>query len=126
MDNLRALVKQLGIKGYASATKFRCRYLIAEHVIYQQAYNNKVRETSAAALKKKLSSELRKIQAFFHPDIIDQILLINSLKDCSALENSTTANQTWSALADLYNSALTTRPGSMRTITSSKILAMKT
>jgi hypothetical protein len=54
-------------------------------------------------IKKKLSSELRKIQAFFHPDIIDQILQINSLKSHSALENGTTAGQTWSALADLYN-----------------------
>jgi hypothetical protein len=27
------------------------------------------------------------IQAFFHPDIFDQIVQINSLKDRSALEN---------------------------------------
>jgi hypothetical protein len=41
--------------------------------------------------------------SLFHPDVFDQIMQINSLKDCSALENGTTANQTWAALADLYN-----------------------
>jgi hypothetical protein len=71
------------------------RYLIAEHVIYQQVYNKESHQTSTAAIKKKLFAELRKIQAFFHPYIIDQIQQINSLKSCSvALENGTTAGQT--------------------------------
>jgi hypothetical protein len=104
IDKLRALVKKLGIKGYCSVTEFRCRQLIGEDVVvYQQVYNSEIRETGAAAIKKKLSSELRKIQAFFHPNVFDQIMQINSLKDHSALENGTTANQTWAALADLYN-----------------------
>jgi hypothetical protein len=33
IDKLRALVKKLGIKGYCSVTKFRCRQLIGEHVV---------------------------------------------------------------------------------------------
>jgi hypothetical protein len=70
-------VKRLGIKGYCSVTKFHCRQLIGEHVVYQQAYNSEIQETSAAAIKKKLSLELHKIQAFFHPDLFDQIMQIN-------------------------------------------------
>jgi hypothetical protein len=103
VDNLRALVNKLGIKGYASGSKFQCRHLIGKHVIYQQAYNSKIRENSAAAVKKKLNSELRKIQGFFHPKIFDQILQVNSLKSRSDDENGTSEKQTWSALADLYN-----------------------
>jgi hypothetical protein len=90
--------------GYASISKFCCCQLIGEHVVYQQAYNNEAHETSAASIKKKLSSELQKIQAFFHPDMIDRILHINLLKDRADHENGTGEKQTsWSALADLYN-----------------------
>jgi hypothetical protein len=46
---------------------------------------------------------LRKIQAFFHPDIFEQILQVNSLKSRADHENGTSEKQTWSALADLYN-----------------------
>jgi hypothetical protein len=103
IDNLCHLVKKLGIKGYASGKTFQCHQLFGKHVVYQQVYNNEVCKTSAAVIKKKLSTKLCKIQAFFHPDIFDQILQINSLKDRSVLENGTTANQTWYALAELYN-----------------------
>jgi hypothetical protein len=74
VNNLWALVKKLGIKGYSSGTKFRCHQLIGKHVVYQKAYNSEIRENSTASLNKKLSSELRKIQAFFHPDIFEKIL----------------------------------------------------
>jgi hypothetical protein len=72
MDILRSLVKKLAIKGYCSSTKFRCRQLIGEHVVYQQCYNDEIQENSAAAMKKKLNSELRMIPAFFHPDLIQR------------------------------------------------------
>jgi hypothetical protein len=68
IDKLQTHVKKLGIKGYCSVTKFRCHQLIGEHVVYQQAYNNDISKTSATSVQKKLVSELRKVQAFFHPE----------------------------------------------------------
>jgi hypothetical protein len=56
-----------------------------------------------ASLKKKLNSELRLIQAFFHPDLFHQIIQVNSLKDRSDHENGTNEKQTWSSVADLFN-----------------------
>jgi hypothetical protein len=103
IDKLRTLVKKLGIKGYCFVTKFRCRQLIGEHDVYQQAYNNDISETSATSVQKKLVSELRKVQAFFHLEIFEQIMKINLLKDRSDHENGTGEKQTWSALAELYN-----------------------
>jgi hypothetical protein len=104
VDNLCALVKKLSIKGYASQSKLHCWQLIGKHVVYQQAYNLEIRENSAIAIQKKLNSELQKIQAFFHPDIFEQNLQVNSLKSRADHENGTSKKQTWSALADLYNS----------------------
>jgi hypothetical protein len=103
IDKLWTLVKKLGIKGYCSVTKFQCRQLIGKHIVYQQAYNNDISKMSATSVQKKLVSELRKVQAFFHPEIFEQIIKINSLKDQSDHENGTGEKQTWSALADLYN-----------------------
>jgi hypothetical protein len=103
IDKLWTLAKKLGIKGYCSVTKFQCHQLIGKHVIYQQAYNNDISETSATSVQKKLVLELQKVQAFFHPEIFEQIMKINSLKDRSDHENGTGEKQTWSALADLYN-----------------------
>jgi hypothetical protein len=105
LDMLCSLVKKLAIKGYCSSTKFRCRQLIGEHVVYQQCYNDEIWENSAAAMKKKLNSELQMIPTFFHPDLFEQIMKVNSLKDRADHENGTNEKQAWSSVADLYNNS---------------------
>jgi hypothetical protein len=56
-------------------------------------------------LEKKLNSELHKCQAFFHPDLFEQMMAVNNLKGRVDHENGTSEKHTWSALADLYNSS---------------------
>jgi hypothetical protein len=56
-------------------------------------------------MKKKLNSELQMIPTFFHPDLFEQIMKVNSLKDRADHENGTNEKQAWSSVADLYNNS---------------------
>jgi hypothetical protein len=96
-------LKKLGVKEYCSATKFKCRQLIAQHIGLTAMYERESSVTSATALLKKLNSEIRKIQCFFHSDAFDQMMEVNHLKGRVDHENGNTEKQTWSSLADLYN-----------------------
>jgi hypothetical protein len=104
IDQLRLLLlKKLSVKGYCSATKFKCHQILAHHVQFCQFYNRETNLNSVSNLEKKLNSELRKVQAFFHPDLFEQMMVVNNLKGRVDHENGTSEKQTWSALADLYN-----------------------
>jgi hypothetical protein len=72
--------------------------LLAHHVQFQKFYNQESNINSVTNLEKKLNSNIRKIQAFFHPN------QVNNLKRRVDHENGTSEKQTWLALADLYNS----------------------
>jgi hypothetical protein len=41
------------------------------------------------------------VQAFFHPDLFEKMMVVNNLKGRADHENGTSEKQTWSALADL-------------------------
>jgi hypothetical protein len=69
-----------------------------------RGFNHETNLNSNANLAKKLNSEVRKIQAFFHPDIFEQMMQVNNLKGWCDHENGMSEKQTWSSLADLYNS----------------------
>jgi hypothetical protein len=104
IDQLRHLLRNLSVKGYCSATKFKCRMLLAHHVQFQKFYNQETNLNSNANLEKKLNSDIWKIQAFFHPDIFEQMMAVDNLTGRVDHENGTSKKQTWSALTDLYNS----------------------
>jgi hypothetical protein len=59
IDQLRLLLKKLSMKGYCSATKFKCRQILvlAHHVQFRQFYNRETNLNSVSNLEKKLSSE---------------------------------------------------------------------
>jgi hypothetical protein len=45
------------------------------------------------------------VQSFFHPEIFETMMKVNSLKSHVDFENGTCEKQSWSSLADLYNSS---------------------
>jgi hypothetical protein len=104
LDQFRHLLKKISVKGYCPATKFKCRMLLAHHVQFQKFFNHETNLNSSANLAKKLNLEVRRIQAFFHPNIFEQMMQVNNLKGRCDHENGMSEKQTWSSLADLYNS----------------------
>jgi hypothetical protein len=104
IDPLRFLLKSLSVKGYASATWFKCHQLLAHHVQFHQMYNHESNENSIPNLEKKFNTEICIIQLFFHLDMFEQMMQVNQLKGRVDHENGNTEKQTWSALADLFNS----------------------
>jgi hypothetical protein len=63
-------LKKLCVKGYASATKFKCQMLLAHVVQFTKFYINATNMNSNINLSKKLNSNLCKIHALFHPDFV--------------------------------------------------------
>jgi hypothetical protein len=104
VDQIRLLLKVLCIRGYASATKFKCHQLLGVHVTLRGIHNLETNPNSASVVEKKLNSELRKIQAFFHPKHFEEMMKLNALKGCVDHENHTSEKVVWSTLADMYNS----------------------
>jgi hypothetical protein len=73
------------------------------HVEYRDVYQKHTSEHSSVNVQKKLNSELQKIQAFFHPEMFESMMKVNSLKGRVEFENGTTEKETWSALAAMFN-----------------------
>jgi hypothetical protein len=104
VDQIRLLLKVLCIRGYASATKFRCRQLLGVHVALRGVSNLDTNPNSTSVVEKKPNSELCKIQAFFHPEHFEDMMKVNALKGRVDHENGTSKKVVWSTLADMYNS----------------------
>jgi hypothetical protein len=47
---------------------------------YRDTYQKHTSEHSAVNIQKKLNSELCKVQSFFHPEIFEMMMKVNSLK----------------------------------------------
>jgi hypothetical protein len=104
VDQIRLLLKLLLIRGYACATKFiKCRQLLGVHVALHDVYNLETNPHSVLVVELKLNSELRKIQAFFHPEHFEETMKVNALKGRVDHENGTSEKHVWLTLADLYN-----------------------
>jgi hypothetical protein len=103
LDQLRKFCNQLNCAGYALAPKFKCRRLLAVHINSVELYNQDWNTHSASAVSKKLNSDLRKVNAFFHKEVYENILNINRLMTRADHEDGTTDKDTYCSLAELYN-----------------------
>ena len=104
LDQLRKFCGQLNCGGYASATKYKCRRMIAACGRSAVLYNPESNPDSAIAISKKLNSDLRKVNTFFHKEMFEQVCSINRLMKRADHEDGTTEKETYIALAELYNS----------------------
>jgi hypothetical protein len=73
LDQLRKLCHQLNCAGYALAPKIKCRRLLAVHTNSVELYNQDWNTDSANAVSKKLNFDLRKVNAFFHKEVYENI-----------------------------------------------------
>jgi len=105
VDNLREIAKKMDVQGYASASKFTIRRLLARRSTTANRLAASRRIDSADKIKKRINSQLRLTNAVSHKDAIDLVVVVNDNKNRKDHEAKKTPKQTWMDVADIYNDA---------------------
>jgi hypothetical protein len=106
-DQLRLLCKQVRCSGYASLSKYNCRKQLAAHAGLMRLYDQASRNDTMSSIKKRLNSDFRKVNTFFHKEMFEQVKSMNRLMKRADHEDGNTEKNTYIAMAELYN---TTQP----------------
>jgi hypothetical protein len=77
LDQLRLLCKKVRCHGYASLSKFHCCRQSAAHAGLIMMYDQAADKDAMTNIKKKMNSDLRKVNTFFHNEMLEQVKSIN-------------------------------------------------